>query len=425
MRVIKGFEAAKAALSRRGPSASSFEADPREETVREIIDDVRRRGDAALRDYTLKFDNVRLGPLEVSRKQIAAAYERVDAALLSALKLAARRIRAYHSAQKRSLIRDGSNNGLGWKMRPLERVGVHIPGFSAPLPSSLLMTIIPARVAGVKEIIMVSPPGRNGQVSPITLAAGDIAGVDRVFSVAGAQAIAALAFGTESIPAVDKICGPGNIYATLAKKLLYGVVGIDGLFGPSEVLIIADSTANPAYVASDLLAQAEHNLGSAILVTTSQSLLDKVMNEIEKQLAELPDSDRTKESLGLRGVVAVVANMNQAVELANLYAPEHLLLMVRDASSVTERITNAGCIVLGEKGTVALGDYIAGPSHVLPTGGTARFSSPLNVTDFVKLTSVIDEGGALLNRLGPAVLTLANAEGLTAHAKAVARRLDE
>ncbi|MBI2851063.1 MAG: histidinol dehydrogenase [Chloroflexi bacterium] len=422
MRIIKGFEAAKEALSRRGPSAAALETDEREKDVRTWIDDVRKRGDAAVRDYTLKFDGVKLTSLEVSKKQIAAAYDQVDARLLSAMKLAARRIRSYHTAQKRNLVRDGDRGGLGWKMRPLNRIGVYTPGFP-PLPSSLLMVVTPAKVAGVKDVILMTPPGKSGSVSPLTLVAADIAGVDRIFSVGGAQAIAALAFGTESVPAVDKVCGPGNVYVTLAKKLVYGVVGIDGLFGPSEVLIIADAAANPAYVASDLLAQAEHNLGSAVLVTTSQSMVDKVMQEVEKQLGELPDSERTRDSLGLRGVMAVVANINQAIELANLYAPEHLLLQVKDAASYVDKISNAGCIVLGEKGTVALGDYIAGPSHVLPTGGTARFSSPLNVTDFVKLTSVIDVDAALLKKLGPAAQTLAKAEGLEAHAKAVERRL--
>ncbi|HLB28312.1 MAG TPA: histidinol dehydrogenase, partial [Dehalococcoidales bacterium] len=351
------------------------------------------------------------------------AYDKVNDKLVSAMKLAARRIRSFHTAQKRSLVRDGSKNGLGWQMKPLERAGIYTPGGTAPLPSSLLMTVVPAKVAGVKEIILATPPSKQGSVAPAILVAADIAGADRVFSVGGAQAIAALAFGTESIPAVDKVCGPGNIYVTLAKKLLYGVVGIDGLYGPSEVLIIADGSANPAYCAADLLAQAEHNSGSAVLVTTSQNLAEKVIAEVDKQLEELAQTERTRKSLEERGVVAVVASIGEAIALANLYAPEHLILMLKNAASYLDRISNAGCIVLGEKGTVVLGDYIAGPSHVLPTGGTARFTSPLNVTDFVKLTSLINVDDALLNKLGPAAQTLANAEGLDAHAKAVARRL--
>jgi histidinol dehydrogenase len=425
LKIVKGFKAVKAVLSRQGATQGALEADAREQEVRSWVEDVRRRGDAALRDYTLKFDGVKLNRLEVTKKQIKAAYDEVDAKLLSALRLAARRIKSYHTAQKRSLIRDSSRAGLGWQMRPLNRVGVYTPGGTAPLPSSLLMTVIPAKVAGVKEIILATPPRKGGVVQPVILVAADIAGVDRVFSVGGAQAIAALAFGTESIPAVDKICGPGNIYVTLAKKLLYGVVGIDGLYGPSEVLIIADETAQPAYCAADLLAQAEHNLGSAVLVTTSPALVNRVIREIEKQLNELPQSDRIRQSLEERGVVAVVADMDEAIELANLYAPEHLLLMVDPdvIGTYLDHITNSGCIVLGEKGTVVLGDYIAGPSHVLPTGGTARFSSPLNVTDFVKLTSVINVGDAAIKKLGPAARRLANAEGLQAHAKAVERRL--
>ena len=432
MRIIKGFKAARLALSRQG-AQKAFQTDASEPVVREIINGVRRRGDAALFDYTLKFDGVKLTSLEVSQKQIADAYDKVDAKLLSAMKLAAGRIRSFHTAQKKSLVRNGNRAGLGWQMLPLNRVGVYTPGGTAPLPSSLLMTVIPAKVAGVKEIILATPPSKDGGVSPVILVAADIAGADRVFSVGGAQAIAALAFGTESIPAVDKVCGPGNIYVTLAKKLLYGVVGIDGLYGPSEVLIIADGKANPVYCAADLLAQAEHSAGSAVLVTTSQGLADRVIQETEKQLEELDRPDFARKSLEERGVVAVVADMDEAIELANLYAPEHLCLMlalsgaegVEMADSYVGRISNAGCIVLGEKGTVVLGDYVAGPSHVLPTGGTARFSSPLNITDFVKLTSVIDVDDALLKKLGPAAQTMATAEGLEAHAKAVQRRLDE
>ena len=433
MKIIKGFKAAKSALSRQGAAQGTLETDEREQTVRQIIDEVRRRGDAALRDYTLKFDGVKLTKLEVSKKQIATAYKQVDAKLLSAMKLAASRIRSYHTAQKKGLVRDGNRAGLGWQMRPLNRVGVYTPGGTAPLPSSLLMTVIPAKVAEVKEIILATPPGKQGRVPPVTLVAADIAGVDRVFSVGGAQAIAALAFGTESVPSVDKVCGPGNIYVTLAKKLLYGVVGIDGLYGPSEVLIIADGSANPAYCAADLLAQAEHNFGSAVLVTTSQNLADRVVREVEKQLGELSQPEGTRKSLEERGIVAVVASIDEAIDLANLYAPEHLCLMlalsraegVEKADAYIDRISNAGCIVLGQKGTVVLGDYIAGPSHVLPTGGTTRFSSPLNVTDFVKLTSVIDVDDALLKKLGPSAQRLAEAEGLEAHAKAVERRLKD
>jgi len=425
MKIIEDFEAAKAALSRQGPSQAAFEADDREPEIKQWIEDVRRRGDAALIDYTLKFDGVKLASLEITPEQVKAAYREVNDELLAALKLAAGRITAYHVGQRDNLLRESTRDGMGWLVRPLNRIGIHTPGFTSPLPSSLLMTAIPAKVAGVREVIVVTPPGKQGEVSPITLAAADIAGVDRIFSVGGAQAIAALAFGTESIPPVDKVCGPGNIFVTLAKKLLYGVVGIDGLFGPSEVLIIADETANPTYCAADLLAQAEHILGSAVLVTTSKGLADRVAREIEQQLNDLPQPALARESLDERGIVAVVAGIDQAVELANLYAPEHLLLMVDKADAYLDRISNAGCIVIGEKTTVVLGDYVAGPSHILPTGGTARFTSPLNVTDFVKLTSLVSVDDASLNKLGPTAQTLATAEGLDAHAKAVEKRLEE
>ncbi|MDP6127221.1 MAG: histidinol dehydrogenase [Dehalococcoidales bacterium] len=424
MKIIEGFEQSKKALSRQGPSLETFGTDDRETEIREWLEDVRRRGDAALIDYTLKFDGVKLTSLEVTEAQVRVAYDEVDAGLVAALKLAAGRISAYHAAQKESLLKENINDGMGWLVRPLNRIGVHTPGFTAPLPSSLLMTVIPARVAGVKEVILVTPPRKQGGVSPLILVAADIAGVDRIFSVGGAQAIAALAFGTEIIPAVDKICGPGNIFVTLAKKLLYGVVGIDGLFGPSEVLIIADQTANPAYCAADLLAQAEHSLGLAVLVTFSKEMAAAIVAETERQLTDLPRPDLARQSLEERGVVAVVSDMDEAIELSNLYAPEHLCLMVKGADSYLDGIYNAGCIVIGEEATVVPGDYVAGPSHVLPTGGTARFGSPLNVTDFIKLTSLISLDEVTLKKLGPAARALAEAEGLDAHAKAVQKRLE-
>jgi len=285
------------------------------------------------------------------------------------------------------------------------------------------MTAIPARVAGVKEVVLAKPPGLRGVVPPPTLVAADMAGVDRIFAVGGAQAIAALAFGTRSIPRVDKICGPGNIFVVLAKKMVYGTVGIDGLQGPSEVLIIADGTADAGYCAADLLAQAEHDpLASAILITTSPRLADEVNHEVERQLKDLPRRATARETLG-RGVMAVVGEVAEAIELANLYAPEHLCLMVKDADSYLDKVTSAGCVFIGGNSTVVLGDYVAGPSHVLPTGGTARFSSPLNVSDFVKFINLVDIAGADLKQLGEAAVTMARAEGLEAHARAVERRL--
>jgi histidinol dehydrogenase len=423
LKIIEGFERAKSALSRLAPTPEVAGFDEREPAVRQIIEDVCRRGDAALLEYTAKFDRAKLTLLEVSRAQIKKAYREVDARLVFALKLAAERIRAFHAAQKEAIWGEVAQPGLRQLIRPLERVGIYVPGGTASYPSTVLMTAVPARVAGVKEIILTTPPRANGTVPALTLVAADIAQVDRVFALGGAQAIAALAFGTESIPKVDKICGPGNIYVLLAKKLVYGVVGIDGLQGPSEVLIIADESANPAYCAADLLAQAEHDtLSAAILVTTSRRLADEVNQEIERQLASLPRKSLAVQSLR-KGIIAVVASMKEAIELANLYAPEHLCLMVNRPSAYINKISNAGCIVAGKKATVVLGDYVAGPSHVLPTSGTARFTSPLNVLDFIKLTNVITVDDATLRKLGPAAQALAVAEGLDAHARAVERRL--
>ncbi len=424
LKIIEGFQSAKSVLSRQAPK-EVFGRDDREQIVRQIINDVCNRGDAALLDYTKKFDGAKLTKLEVDGELIARAYREVDTELVSALKLAAERIRSFHKAQKDSIWGGVTQPGLSQLIRPLERVGAYVPGGTASYPSTVLMTAIPAKVAGVKEVILVTPPRSNGVVPPLTLVAADIAGVARVFSVGGAQAIAALAFGTESIPRVDKICGPGNIFVVLAKQLVYGVVGIDGLQGPSEVLIIADETANPEYCAADLLAQAEHDtLASAILVTTSRRLAEEVSRQVEQQLEKLPRQAIASESLKSRGMIAVVASIDEAIELANLYAPEHLCLMVDKAASYIDQLTNAGCIVAGKKATVVLGDYVAGPSHVLPTGGTARFSSPLNVSDFIKLTSVINTDEIDLIDLGRAAQALASAEGLEAHARAVKKRLE-
>ncbi len=423
MKIIEGFEPLKSIMSRQGPS-SGFETDDREQAVREIIADVSRRGDAALLDYTQKFDGVKLDSLEVSREQIKEAGDSVSPELLSALKLAAERISTYHTAQRDNLLNESVRDGLGWLVRPLKRVGIITPGFTSPLPSSLLMAVVPAKVAGVEEIILATPPQKSGSVHPATLAAADIAGVDRVFSAGGAQAVAALAYGTETIPAVDKIFGPGNIYVTLAKKLLYGVVGIDGLFGPSEVVIIADERANPAYCASDLLAQAEHTSGSAIMLTTSKNTAHQVRNEVEEQLKSLSNREEAAKNLEDRGMIGLITSIEEAVELANLYAPEHLLLLVENPTVYLDRISAAGCVITGEKGTVALGDYIAGPAHILPTGGTARFGSPLNVTDFVKLTSLIDTDEIDIGEIGKAAQVIAETEGLDAHARALKKRMN-
>jgi histidinol dehydrogenase len=422
MKIVEGYKQAKPLLSRQGVAGPGEDA-AQEQAVREIIADVRQRGDAALFDLTLKFDGVKLDVLEVTPEQVNKAYREVDKELIAALELAAERITAYHTEQKQALVKDNAKSKLGWLMRPLERIGVYAPGGSAPLPSSLLMTAVPARVAGVKEIIVMTPPGKQGRVPPVLLAAAKIAKVDRIFSVGGAQAIAALAYGTKTIPAVDKIYGPGSSYVTLAKKMVYGAVGIDGLYGPSEVIIIADDTANATYVAADLLAQAEHGLATSILITTSRKLADAVNLEVEKQLKDLPRRDIIAEVMEKRGFIAVVSSVDEAVELANLYAPEHLCLTVKNAASYVEKVSNAGCLFVGESAVEALVDYVAGPSHVLPTGSTARFGSGLNILDFVKLISVVKTDNTDLKQLGGAASVIARAEGLDAHARAVEKRL--
>ena len=437
MKIIEGFKQAKSVLSRQAPAefypVSSalkrklkelFGVDDPEQVVRQIIGEVRNRGDAALFDYTLKIDGIKLTSLEISKKQVTSAYREVDSELISALKLAAERIHSFHLAQKDSIWGGVAKFASGQQLRPLERVGIYVPGGTACYPSTVLMTAIPAKVAGVKEIILTTPPRLNEAIPPPTLVAADIAGVDHIFCVGGAQAIAALAFGTESIRKVDKICGPGNIFVVLAKKLVYGVVDIDGLQGPSEVLIIADEAANSGYCAADLLAQAEHDpLASAILITTSRPSADEVNREIERQLKDLSRQAIATECLENRGIIVVVASIDEAIELSNLYAPEHLCLVVDDATAYIDKISNAGCIFVGESSTVVLGDYVAGPSHVLPTGGTARFSSPLNINDFIKLINLVVVDEASLKRLGRAAATIARAEGFEAHARAVEKRL--
>lgn len=435
MKIIREFQAAKAILQRsafefgklpieisqRMEKVFGEELSP-EEAVARIIADVREKGDAALFDYTERIDGVALQSLEVSKEEIREAYGKVDHELISALGIAAERVRSFHHIQLDHSLSQFMEGGLGQIVRPLERVGLYVPGGAACYPSTVLMTAIPARVAGVEEVILTTPPREEGRVPPATLVAADMAEVDRVFKVGGAQAVAALAFGTESIPRVDKVCGPGGLFVVLAKKMVFGIVDIDGLAGPTETVILADDSASPALCAADLLAQAEHDvLACAILITTSSRLADEVNQELERQLGPLERAEIARRSLEERGKIIVVADMDQAMELVNLYAPEHLSLMVRNASSYVDRIRNAGAIFVGESCPETLGDYVAGPSHVLPTGGSARFRSPLGVTDFLKLTSVISDEH--LETLGPIAMTIARAEGLTAHARAVEARL--
>ena len=437
MQIIKGYQSARPALSRQTPAEPDisptlrqslkrmFGTDDPEQAVRQIINEVRNRGDVALFEYTEKIEGTKLASLEISRQHVADSYGEVDTELLSALKLAAERIRSFHIKQKEDIWGGAAREGSVQLIRPLERIGTYVPGGTASYPSTVLMTAIPARVAGVKEVILVTPPGAGGAVSPATLVAADIAQVDRLFAIGGAQAIAALAFGTDTIPKVDKVCGPGNIFVVLAKKLVYGTVDIDGLQGPSEVVIIADETAKPRYCAADLLAQAEHDpLASVVLITTSLRLAEEINREVEQQLQSLSRQTIAAESLENSGKIVAVASIDEAIELANLFAPEHLSLMVDRANTYVDRITNAGCIFVGENSPVVLGDYVAGPSHVLPTSGTARFSSPLNVGDFLKLINVVSIAQADSKSLVQAAATIARAEGLEAHAKAAEMRLE-
>ena len=437
MKRVKGFGKARQLLTREnfwesfttppGLTAQIKQVFGKELSVQEVVDriigEVRDKGDKALLDYTEKLDGVRLDSLEVDRQEVVAACGTIDKELVLALEFAAKRIRDFHLAcgHKAGLI--SIDKHLKRQVLPLQRVGLYVPGGTAAYPSTVLMMAIPAKVAGVEEIIMVSPPAKDGRIPASTLVAADIAGVNRVFKLGGAQAIAALAFGTQSIPRVDKICGPGNIFVTLAKKMVYGTVDIDGLEGPSEVVIVADEKADPALCAADLLAQAEHDpLASVILITTSADLADRVDKEIEVQLVKLKRSSTAGTAIDT-GMLVLVDGMAQAVELVNLFAPEHLSIMTSDASTLVSKIHNAGCIFVGEHSPVVLGDYVAGPSHVLPTGGSARFSSPLGVADFLKVSNIIALDEPAMRELSQAAMVIAKAEGLDAHAQAVERRL--
>lgn len=439
MKIIKGFKAAKERLERQ-PGTTYGNVSPGivkktagifgkaispEQVVEQIVSDVRQKGDIALIDYTEKIDGIKLKCLEVNKKQIKDAYNKVDKKLVSALVLAAERIRQFHQEQKDNIWHEVDGKEWGQIVRPLARVGFYVPGGTAAYPSTVLATVLPGKVAGVKEIIMTTPPQADGTIPSNTLVAADIAGVDRLFSVGGAQAIAALAYGTKTIPRVDKICGPGNVFVMLAKKLLFGTVAIDALQGPSEVLIIADAQANAGYCAADLLAQAEHDaLAQVVLITTSVEKAKEIKVELETQLKYLPRRNIAESSLGENGVIVVVRNIDEAIELANIFAPEHLELIVRNAQRYVSKITDAGCIFVGENSTEPIGDYIAGPSHALPTGGTARFSSPLNIIDFMKIIDVVKVNKTVIHKLGDAAATIARAEGLEAHARAVEKRLE-
>jgi len=398
-----------------------------EEVVRRVLEEVRARRDAALRKYTQAFDQVELGEIVVSEAHIDAAVERVGPRIMSALEVAAQRIRDFHEHGRRRSWLDHTATGgaLGQLLRPLERVGVYAPGGRAPYPSSVLMAAIPARVAEVREVVLASPPsGPNGEVSDVLLAAARVAKIDAVYRVGGAQAIGALAYGTESIPRVDKIVGPGNLFVVLAKRMVFGEVGIEALPGPTECLVIADETANPAWVAADLLAQAEHDpLACSLLITPDVALADAVDAQIGEQVQTLPRRAIVEESLANRGGIVETADLDEAIDLANAFAGEHLCLAVRDPWTWLGKVRHAGGVFLGELNAEAIGDYTAGPSHIMPTGSTARFSSPVNVDDFLKIISIFALGPDDLRQAGPPAVVLARAENLEAHARAVECRL--
>jgi histidinol dehydrogenase len=396
------------------------------QVVERILKDVRTRGDVALRDWTVKLDGQAPQDFRVSPAALATSLAELDPALRSALQQAAQRVRRFHQAQPvTSWINQSMGGTLGQLVRPIRRVGIYIPAGSAPLPSTVLMSAIPAQVAGVAEIVLVAPPQRaTGQIAPVILAAAALLGITEVYAIGGAQAIAALAYGTPSIPRVDKIFGPGNLFVTLAKRQVYGLVGIDSLAGPTETVVIADASARPAWVAADLLAQAEHDvLAAAILLTPSRSLIDQVEIEIGRQLEDRSRAEIIRASLENRSGAVLTADLAEAIDLANFYAPEHLCLAVSDPWQWVDRVQAAGGIFIGEHSFEVLGDYIAGPSHVMPTSGSARFSSPLNVLDFIHLISLVALDPATTRQIAPGAAIIALAEGLDGHANAAQVRL--
>ena len=397
--------------------------------VQEIVDGVKERGDEALFAYTEKFDGAKVSAdnIRVTEEEIEAAMAQVPEELLAVMKTSMENIRRYHEKQKRNSWFDARPDGtiLGQKMTPLDSVGVYVPGGKAAYPSSVLMNIIPAQVAGVERIVMVTPPGKDGSVNPVTLTAAHLAGATEVYRAGGAQAVAALAFGTASIPRVRKIVGPGNIFVALAKKAVYGHVSIDSIAGPSEILVIADEKANPRYVAADLLSQAEHDqLASAILVTPSMELAKEVSRQAQEMTERLSRRDIIQASLDNYGYILVVENMKEAIQAANEIAPEHLEILTDNPFEVMTKIRNAGAIFMGPYSSEPLGDYFAGPNHVLPTNGTAKFFSPLNVDDFVKKSSIIYYSREALKEASQDIETFAKAEQLTAHANSIHVRFE-
>lgn len=430
MRIIKLEEETKKNiledLLKRSPNSyGEFES-----RVTDIVNNVKAKGDQALFEYTEKFDGVKISAdcIKVTEEEVKEAYEEVSEELLAIIRKALKNIESYHAKQRQQSWFDATPMGtiLGQKVTPLEKVGVYVPGGKAVYPSSVLMNIMPAKVAGVDRIIMTTPPGKDGKVCATTLVAATEAGATEVYKVGGAQAIAALAYGTESIPKVDKIVGPGNIYVALAKKAVYGHVSIDSIAGPSEILVIADETANPRFVAADLLSQAEHDeMASAILITTSQELAEKVSAEIDKFTAELSRKEIIQKSLDNYGYILVADTMEEVIAAANDIASEHLEIQTKDPYNVMTKIRNAGAIFIGEYSSEPLGDYFAGPNHVLPTNGTAKFFSPLSVDDFIKKSSIISYSKEALEPIHQDIIKFAEAEQLTAHANSIKVRFED
>ncbi len=420
-----GKDAVKAMLERNKIEYGSVQG-----LVDEIVADVRKNGDKALFSYTEKFDKVKLSPenIRVSPLEIEAAYNEVDKKLIDVIKKTIERVRAFHEKQKQVSWLDMESPGelLGQKVTPVESAGVYVPGGKAAYPSTVVMNVVPAKVAGVNKIVMVTPCGSDGKVNSATLVAAKEAGVTEIYKIGGAQAVAALAFGTESVPRVDKITGPGNIYVAYAKRAVFGYVSIDSIAGPSEILIIADNTAKAEYVAADMLSQAEHDeMAAAILVTTSESLAKEVKIELEKQTAQLSRKQIIEKSLEQNGAIILTEDLNTAIDISNEIAPEHLEICTENPFEALSLIKNAGAIFLGNYTPEPLGDYMAGPNHVLPTSGTAKFFSPLGVDDFVKKSSILHFSKQGFKALSESVITFAEAEGLTAHANSVRVRLSD
>jgi histidinol dehydrogenase len=442
VRLIRGAEEARSTVLRRSPlderelppaaqdlirRVFGAELGPAE-VVDRILRDVHENGDAAVRRYNESIDGVTSAasklPLEVSREEITQARSQVDQSLVEALTSAAERIRAFHEQQLAHSLKSFQDGPVGQVVRPLDCAGFYVPGTAAIYPSTVLMSVIPARVAGVTEVIMTTPVAPDGTVAPLKLVAAEIAGVDRVFRAGGVQGIAAMAYGTETIRRADKICGPGNIFVTLAKKKLFGEVGIDGISGPSETLVVADAHADPALVAADLLAGAEHDeLATAILLTHSGDLAETVSKSVDDGLATLDRSAIARESLEARGGIILTNSIAESIHLANEFAPEHLCLHLETAAHALQHQMNAGCVFVGEHSVESIGDYTAGPSHVMPTGGSAAYASPLGVQDFLKVMSVVRLDQKTVDKIGPPAAAIARAEGLTGHARAVESRL--